>query len=147
MILGLSADEAARLRVAALSWIGTPFHPKASVKNVGVGCIELVVASYVEADLLPTFHLGYPWGFWQNRADDEFFAALMSYFRVVPPPWEIGDALTFRKKPWPGTGHTALYVGGGDVVHAVAGRKVQRWPVARTILDQTLSEGWRRLRG
>jgi hypothetical protein len=146
-MIGLTADEQVRLRDAALSWDGTPFHPKAAKKGVGVGCIELLVASYQEAGLLDRIHLAYPWGFWQHKSDEEFLADLMREFAIVAPPWQIGDGLTFRGRPWPGTGHTALCIGDGEVVHAVANRTVQRWPIRGTILHRTLHQGWRLRRG
>jgi cell wall-associated NlpC family hydrolase len=69
--------------------------------------------------------------------------ALLTLVAPATPPWEIGDVLTFGGRPWPGTGHTALYLGDGDILHAAAGRVVEVWPLAGTILAPTLRAGWR----
>lgn len=49
-------DEAAQraevLRVAR-TWLGTPFHDGAQLKDVGVDCAHLLAAVYVEAGVIP----------------------------------------------------------------------------------------------
>jgi cell wall-associated NlpC family hydrolase len=146
-VIGLTPAEAQAVRAAALTWRGTPFHPKAAKKGVGVGCIELIVASYLEAGFLQDLAFEYPWGYWQHKNDEEFMAELMRRFLVVEPPWEIGDGLTFARKPWPGTGHTALYIGGGEILHAIEDRVVDVWPLDIPVLTHTLHQGWRLQRG
>jgi cell wall-associated NlpC family hydrolase len=146
-MIGLTLDEQTQLHAAALTWRGTPFHPSQCLKGVGVDCIRLIVAIYREAGLLLDLTLSYPWGYWQHSGDTQFMTDLMRRFQVVTPPWEIGDGLTFRKRPWPGTGHTALYIGEGQVIHAIEGRRVDVWPLSNTILQHTLHEGWRLSRG
>lgn len=144
---GLTPQEQARLVAAAESWLGTPFHPKAARKGVGVGCVEFVLAAYREAGLLPPVLLDYPWGFWQHASDGVIFATLRAHVELVPPPWSIGDVLTFRRRPWPGNGHSTLYIGDGRVIHAVEGRGVDIWPIRGTILEHAPVDGWRLRRG
>lgn len=38
---------------AARSWIGTPYHHHGKIKGVGCDCVTMIVASYVEAGVLP----------------------------------------------------------------------------------------------
>lgn len=155
-MIGLAADEQQAVRAAALAWRGTPFHPQQAVPGVGVDCVRLIVASYRTAGLLADLEVDFPWGFWQHAEDQRFMAALMARFAVVwareadtptrPPgadALEIGDGLSFRRRPWPGTGHTAMYVGDGQIIHAIEGHAVDLWPLALDVLQHTLDRVWR----
>jgi cell wall-associated NlpC family hydrolase len=48
-----SDERQEALRVAAFSWQGTPFHPKAQIKGVGADCVSLARGIYAECGFHP----------------------------------------------------------------------------------------------
>lgn len=96
----MRAEALMRLIAAAESWSGTPFHPHARLKNVGVDCVQLAVALYAEAGLisrdvpLPAYRL--------DAAEYLDRSLVLDWLRSRPelvaatPPWQPADVLTFR---------------------------------------------------
>lgn len=57
----------------ALSWRGTPYHPHARLKGIGVDCANLLLAVYERAGALPHIDPGhYPTG-WHLHRNEELF--------------------------------------------------------------------------
>lgn len=102
----------------AKSWLGTPYHHLADVKDAGVDCAMLVVAVFravglVPADLdprpyAPDWHL--------HRGEEKFLGWLELYADQVEAP-AAGDVAVWRYGR--AYSHGAIVVGAaGEIVHA-----------------------------
>jgi hypothetical protein len=63
----MQLDERQAVIAEARSWIGTPFHDRARVKGAGVDCLQLLIASYHAAGLLPDLRPDYPVRFFLTK--------------------------------------------------------------------------------
>jgi len=119
----------------ALSWIGTPYHHRASLKAVGCDCLGLVRGVY--RDLCgeePREVPAYP----QHNDGSERERLLRAFERHLmraPTPGAPGDILVFRLRPHFPARHCGVLVEPKRFIHAVSGRSVS--PAA-------LSEWWRK---
>jgi hypothetical protein len=104
------SDQQSRLRDAALSWVGTPFHANGRVKgpNGGVSCVGLVYAISLEIGLIAEGEINLPDApiAWHNHND---FSLLADFFRSpevrsrikrMPDKdhYEVGDLITLKVK-------------------------------------------------
>ena len=144
---GLTAEEQGRIRAAARAWRGTPYHPDARLRGVGVDCGNLLVAVFADAGLVESFSLPpAPRGWHLHSKDERYLLMLLRYCDRVEPPWQTGDVLLFRGKGWPSAGHGGLVV--DDLLyHALEGRQVEAWPLDEMWLLRTLEAGFRLRRG
>lgn len=140
----MTAEQQARIVEVARSWLGTPFHYAARVKGVGVDCGNLLAAIYIEAGLLPAeFPIDAPPPGWHLHTQDERYLRLIMRYAVrVASPWEAGDVLVYRGRRWPSAGHAGIYID-DYLLHAVARRGVELWPLSSSLLVATFDSGWR----
>lgn len=114
------------------SWLGTPYRHVTVVKGRGADCALFIGACWLESGVLQRLSYDYYPKDWYRHSDDErVLESLYRHFREhaapglgiqrLDPSAEVmrGDALSLSI----GCGgrvsnHTALYVGGGEVVHA-----------------------------
>lgn len=152
MRAGLTPEEQARVVALARSWIGTPFHPHARQRGVGVDCAQLLVAVYSEAGLMPAIRVPRLPADWHLHSPEEhYLRTLRMYAAPVRAPWAAGDILVYRGAHWPSAGHAGIYVGDGRIVHAVAARGrgqdrvggVQEWPTDTPLLATACAGAWR----
>lgn len=97
-----SRDRQAQLVKAALEWIGTPFHPHAALKGVGVDCVWLAAQLYIECGVLRRFD---PPRYTMDGGQHselsqvcEFLDGSPAFVRVLETPFDlqVGDLLCFR---------------------------------------------------
>ena len=115
----------AQFNSVARSWIGTPFHPHASVRGAGVDCVHLLGSIYVETGLLETFTFPKYALDGGSHSDSSLiieWLKLSRHFQSLGPKPEailIGDLLIFSlgKSAW----HVGTYLGvpAGTFVHAL----------------------------
>jgi cell wall-associated NlpC family hydrolase len=151
--MGLTAEEQQRVVAIARSWLGTPFHPHARARGVGVDCANLLVAIYSEAGLFPSLAVRrLPTDWHLHTATEWYVRTVQDYADRIDPPWEPGDVLVYRGPQWPSAGHGGIYVGGGRIIHAVAAHArslgagsggVQEWPVDTPLLATSFDSAWR----
>lgn len=116
-----------RLRAIILSWVGTPFHPHAGIKGVGVDCVHLGAeifreAGHVDGYAFPTYSLGA--GHHRDASQLTDWLDACPRFQRVPreSPLEVADVLCFRIGRC--AHHLGVSVGGTRFVHALQRRKV-----------------------
>ncbi len=82
---------------AARGWLRTPFHHHGRVKGAGVDCVQLLVAVFDEAGVLPdeARFEGYAWDWHIHRSEEQYLAGLMKYCRQVESP-APGDIAMFK---------------------------------------------------
>lgn len=122
---------------AARSWIGTPYHHRASLKGAGVDCIGLVLGVWrelfgSEPEVLPAYS-----GDWAEATGQEaMLAAAHRHFDAVPLKHiKPGDILVFRLRAETIAKHTAILSEPGRMIHAQEGVPVS---------EVTISPWWRR---
>lgn len=101
-----SREAQARLIIAAGKWEGTPFHPHAAVKGVGVDCVWLAAELYIECGVLTRFDPPkYTMDGGQHNGLSQVcdfldrspaFCLAWTAFNNCPPELEPGDLLCFR---------------------------------------------------
>jgi cell wall-associated NlpC family hydrolase len=139
------ASQHDRLKVAeeALSWLGTPYHPCADIKGVGVDCAMLLVRVYDACGLGPKGFDPRPYAhdFAMHRSDEHYiqWLGLAGAAQINSPL--IGDIALFKFGRC--FSHGGIVVDdSGLIVHAyvrhgvimtrpseypLAGRKTQYW--------------------
>ena len=123
----------------ALTWIGTPFHHAARVKNAGVDCLMLLAEVYERAGIaghveppfyVPDWHL--------HRDAERYMEGLLAYARPIDGPPLPGDIALFRFGrtfshgaiviQWPRLIHAYWAIGvvwGDATLHPLKGRPVR----------------------
>lgn len=108
---------------AARSWIGTPYHHRASLKGAGTDCIGLVRGLWreifgSEPEALPAYS-----GDWAEATGQEaMLAAAQRHFVTVPIEHiQPGDVLVFRLRTDTVAKHTAIVSDSGRMIHAQEG--------------------------
>ena len=108
----------------ALSWLGTPYHHRASLKGVGCDCLGFVRGVYRGVcGLEPRETPAYP----QHNDGSEserLIGALQAHLKHVAPPGEPGDIIVFRLRPNFPARHCGVLVEPARFIHAVSGRSV-----------------------
>ena len=143
--------------VEARSWLGTPFVLGASVKGVGVDCVQFGRAVGMALDILPTDFpdfLPYPAGWLLERNDtryrDELAKSMCLIWERQPgisvrPPNDLvlpGDLLLFRVGRAPA--HSAIVTAWPMVVHAWDEEQVvEESAMMNTLRARPLLSVWR----
>lgn len=92
----MSPSPAARAVDAARAWIGTPYHPCADVRGVGVDCGMLLVRVFVDAGLTPPFDpRPYAPDWHLHRDEERYLGFVRDHCRQVEEP-APGDIVVFR---------------------------------------------------
>jgi hypothetical protein len=93
----LAEDEGRRRLVReARTWIGTPYHPGADLRGVGVDCGMLLVRVFVDAGLVPAFDpRPYPQDWHLHRSNERYLGFVFDRATEVARP-DPGDVVVFR---------------------------------------------------
>ena len=89
---------AARAAVIAEAgaWVGTPYHPNARIKGVGVDCAMLLAEVYANAGVVPHINPGeYAADFALHHSDEIFLEWLARYATETETP-RAGDVACFK---------------------------------------------------
>ena len=108
----------------AASWLGTPYHHRASLKGVGCDCLGLVRGIYRalygpeprEVPAYPQYNDG--------SESERLIAGLEEHLLLTLPPGKPGDVLVFRLRAGFPARHCAVLVEPKCFIHAVSGRSV-----------------------
>ena len=131
-----------KIRIDALSWVGTPFHHEAMVKGVGVDCIHLLVAVFSEVGMLPKVkpeHYAPDWCLHSSR--EILLEGIKQYAVEVQTPWMVGDILVYRYGR--AASHCGIYIGDNQIVHAANRGQVRCELVANGSLEKRFVGGYR----
>lgn len=108
----------------AASWLGTPYHHRASLKGVGCDCLGLVRGIYrVVCGPEPREVPAYPQAN-DGTETERLIAALDAHLRRMPPPGAPGDVIVFRLRANFPARHCGVLVEPARFVHAVSVRSV-----------------------
>ena len=119
----------------ALSWRGTPYHHRASLKGVGCDCLGFVRGLYREmCGREPHETPAYP-QYNDGGESERLIQALDEHLNRVSPPGAPGDIIVFRLRPNFPARHCGVLVEPARFIHAVSGRSVSL---------VALSEWWRK---
>ena len=113
----------ARLVAVARRWIGTPFHPHARIRGVGVDCVHLLGAIYQEVGLLTVYQFtGYAMDGGQHQATSQvtdWLDAHPNFQRMTRIEDDLlpGDLVCFRMGRVPH--HVGILLNPLRFIHAV----------------------------
>lgn len=111
----------------ARSWIGTPYHHAADVKNQGVDCAMLLVRVYCDLGLLEPFDpRPYTRDWFLHRNEERYLGFLLARSKEVRSPG-LGDIVLFRMGRCFAHAGIASRVDPLNIIHAFAnsGRVVE----------------------
>lgn len=128
---------------AARTWIGTPYHHRASVKGPegGVDCALIIKAAHVEAGLVEDFQVPkYTHDWHMHRSEEQYLSFLSDYARPVD---DLELSLVERGTGWSALPATILmWKLGRTFSH---GAIVTQWPFvvhayhpSRRVIEETL---------
>lgn len=94
---GLEGEARMKVVLEAFSWIGTPYHHKGRIKQVGVDCGQILAAVYEAAGVIPDPQVpeDYPPDWHLHRGEERYLATVEQYARKVEVP-KPGDIALFR---------------------------------------------------
>ncbi len=118
----MSGVERARVVEEAKSWLGTPYHPHARLKGVGVDCAMLPAEVYHAAGMIPHLEVEtYPVDWHLHRDEERYLARVLGYAHEVPCS-QPGDLVLYQ---WGRCfAHGAIVVWWPLVIHAFIGQGV-----------------------
>ena len=109
------------------SWEGTPYHPHARIKGVGVDCANLLLAVYERCGALPHIDPGhYPTGWHLHRSEEMFldWVARVGGHEIAREEVQPGDVAVWRFGRT--YSHGGLLIDATTVVHAYLDSGVRR---------------------
>jgi cell wall-associated NlpC family hydrolase len=117
-------EQRQRVIDAALSWVGTPYHPGAVLKGVGVDCGMLLIAVYKEAGMLDQDFdpRPYPAQWHMHQAAERYLDYVASFTKEVESSTGPGDIVLFK---WGKCfSHGAIVIDWPMIIHAMAPHNV-----------------------
>ena len=117
-----------KIQAESLEWIGTPFHARACIKQVGVDCVNLVFAIYQAAGVIPgylTLPSHYPMDgghHLQKSKVLDFLQDVGVFFEVHKPDARPGDILLLNMGRV--IHHVGIVVHEKCMIHAMSPGKV-----------------------
>lgn len=102
----------------AISWLGTPYHPQARIKGLGVDCAMFPSAVYEAVGLIPRIEPTYTQDWMMHRDEEKFLEFVTPYAREITREeagpgdfviWKFGRTYS----------HSAIIVDLPEVIHAV----------------------------
>lgn len=135
------------LIAAARSWIGTPFHARAAVKNVGVDCVHLMLEIYKEAGILPpdsSLPTLYPMdgGSHLNRSlVVDFLKSDSNFYQVQKGKFQPGDLLLMNMGRV--IHHTAFLEFKNRIIHAMDPAGVIYGDLKDPTISKRVEQVWR----
>jgi cell wall-associated NlpC family hydrolase len=128
---GSESAQRAAVVAEARSWIGTPYHNCADIKNVGVDCGMLLVRVFVDTGLCPPFDpRPYPVDWHLHRSEERYLGFIFDRGREVASP-RPGDMMVLR--------YGRCYSHGGVVTESSPLTIVHAYHPARTVLEETIA--------
>lgn len=116
----------------ARSWIGTPWHHQATVKQIGCDCLGLIRGVYINVGLLPpikewpSLGISEKYQVYDRKADNTtMLSAFDQYWiKIAPSEFIIGDVVIFNVRGRPQhAGIVADYRHGGfSFIHSMNNR-------------------------
>lgn len=105
---------ASDITTAALSLVGTPFHPQGRLPGVGLDCIGVMVCTAILSGMKIKDRTSYP-----LRPNGELMQEMDARLIRVRGEMREGDVLvmSFGGEPH----HVAMYISGNRIVHAYTG--------------------------
>lgn len=135
------AEFEARLRPAAVGWLGVPFLHNGRTKSQGVDCLGLALCLFQELGFAVPTTTDYAPDWYRHTPEEQYLAGLLVHGAPTPRERLLpGDVLYFR----PGLlsyskigliTHAGICLGDGEFVHAITNR-----PVA---VGQLAHKAWR----
>lgn len=90
------AEDRARVLREAMSWLGTPYHPCADIKGIGVDCGMLLVRVFVDTGLCAPFDpRPYPSDWHLHRGEEKYLGFIFDRCAEVAAP-QPGDVAVFK---------------------------------------------------
>lgn len=131
----LGTTTRAQACAQALTWQGTPFRHAHHLRGHGADCVGLLAGVYIACGVLPPDYAPEPYAqHWHAYKNEELLEAELSRLGFVARESADlaaalpGDVLAFKFGRV--TSHVALYLGGGEMVHAYFGlSRVVRQPL------------------
>lgn len=119
-------ERRARIVAEARSWIGTPYHHRASARGAGADCLGLVRGVWravmgAEPEALPAYAPDWAEAIRQETLAD---AAARHLVPVTPAHMAPGDVLLFRFRAHLPAKHCALLATPDTLIHAYDGAAV-----------------------
>jgi hypothetical protein len=133
----MQLDERQAVIAEARTWIGTTFHDRARVKGAGVDCLQLLIASYHAAGLLPDLRPDYPVRFFLHGHDEIYLGGIADYAVEIATPHPADFALFKFGRCF---SHAALVIDWPVIVHAFSGQSVQEDDASRNFRLTTIGE-------
>lgn len=117
------SEQRAAVAQEAMAWLGTPYHHHARIKGVGVDCAQILIAIYAGLGLAPEIDPGHYAHDWHLHQREEVYIdwVLRAGGHEVDAPG-VGDIGLFRFGRT--HSHSAIWVGDGQMVHALLGSGV-----------------------
>ena len=107
----------------ALSWVGTPYHHRGTLKGVGVDCAQFPRLVYQSCGMLVPFDTGnYPPDWHLHRGEERYLDRVRGFAREIDIDPQPGDFALFRIGRC--YAHGAIVTEWPDLVHAVVGLAV-----------------------
>ena len=120
----------------AMSWLRTPYHPRARIKGVGVDCGQFPAAVYHAAGVIPAIPVGrYSPQWHMHQTEQRYLAEVLSYAREISCPLPGDFVLYHVGKGW---AHGAIITGWPTIIHAVTGQGVTLGDASRDPFDGML---------
>lgn len=107
----------------ALTWIGTPYHPRGRIKGVGVDCAQLPAAVYEATGMIPHVEPEYPPD-WHLHRDEDLYVQWVLRFAHEITEAEAGPGDLVLWLWGRAYSHGGILVDGHNVVHAYIGTRV-----------------------
>ncbi len=133
----MSETERQAVIAEARSWIGTPFHDRARVKSAGVDCLQLLIASYHVAGLIPDLRPDYPARFFLHGHDEIYLGGIADYAVEIATPHPADFALFKFGRCF---SHAALIIDWPLILHAFTNQPVQEDDASRNFRLTTIGE-------
>ena len=114
----------ARIAQEALTWLGTPYQHRTSVRGVGCDCLGLVRGVWrevvgAEPAAVPPYSVD-----WAEVGEAEPLVEAMDRWFAPVTAWGVGDVLAFRMADGARVKHLAIVSAPDRIVHAYWGRAV-----------------------
>lgn len=91
------ASERARVAAEARTWLGTPYHSKASVRGAGVDCAMLPARVYQAAGVLEEVNPEYDDQWFLHHDEEKYLAWVKPYCReITRAELGVGDFIIWR---------------------------------------------------
>jgi len=127
------AEERAAVVAEAMTWMGTPWHHRASVKGVGVDCAMFVLTVYANAGLIQRFDPGdYPRDWHIHKSEERFLGFVAPFVRrIEESEVQAGDLVLCKIGRV--FSHGVIVTAWPQGIHALVGANVQLCDLDRDV--------------